>query len=131
MAAYAPQSSDPTMAQINITPLVDVMLVLLVIFMLAAPAVTAPLTLNLPARTETDAKPPPRIELEITQAGEYVVAGRQTAAHELPDALAVIAARRNGTVVEINASPEGDYQSFATALSAARRSGLQHVSLQP
>lgn len=107
------------------------MLVLLVIFMLAPPAVTAPLTLNLPARTDTTAEPPPRVTPQITQAGEYLIAGERIGARGLPAALSAIAARRDRSVVEIVASPDGDYQSFATALSAARRSGLQHISLQP
>ncbi|GHA87042.1 ExbD/TolR family protein [Cognatilysobacter bugurensis] len=131
MAAYAPQSSERAIAQINITPLVDVMLVLLVIFMIAAPVVTQTLTLNLPAPTVVPNEPPPRALLQVTQAGDFVLDGRTLDARALPVALTALAERRGDTVLEIKAAGDGDYQSFTTALSAARTSGLQHVTFQP
>lgn len=131
MTAYAPQSSEPAIAQINITPLVDVMLVLLVIFMVAAPALTAPMSLDLPSATTSQAEPPPRTLLRITQAGEFELEGATLSAQSLQSALARIAVRRDGTVLEIAVSDDADYQGFATALSAARNSGLRHVTLQP
>jgi biopolymer transport protein ExbD len=131
MAAYAPQSSERAIAQINITPLVDVMLVLLVIFMLSAPVLTKTLAVNLPVSTPVDVEPPPRTLLRITQAGEFILDGKTHSAATLPLALAGLADRRDKTVLEIAAAADGDYQSFATALSLAQASGLQHIALQP
>jgi biopolymer transport protein ExbD len=118
-------------AQINITPLVDVMLVLLVIFMLSAPVLTKPLALNLPSSKPTEAEPPPRMLLRITPAGEFVLDGRTHSQATLPAALSELADQRDDIVLEIAAAGDGDYQSFATALSAAQSSGLHHIALQP
>jgi biopolymer transport protein ExbD len=131
MAAYAPQSSERAIAQINITPLVDVMLVLLVIFMLSAPVLTQSLALNLPASAQIRVEPPPRTLLRITHAGEFVLDGQTHSAATLPAALTELADQRDDAVLEIAAAGDGDYQSFATALSAAQSSGLRHITLQP
>lgn len=131
MAAYAPLSTDRAIAQINITPLVDVMLVLLVIFMLAAPALTAPMSVTLPATSPTPTQPPPRALLRVTHAGEFVLEGATHSASTLPAALDALASRRDEVVLEVEAAADGDYQSFATALSAAQASGLRHIALAP
>jgi biopolymer transport protein ExbD len=128
VSAYSAASHDRSIAQINITPLVDVMLVLLVIFMLAAPMLTAPMAVGLP-QPGPSAEPPPRIALRVTSAGEYLLDGRLLAPAALPAALQAVHADDPATVLEIQASADSDYQSFATALSAAKVSGLANIAL--
>ena len=62
-------SRQDVLASINITPLVDVMLVLLVIFMITAPALTRTVEFDLPQPVPNPAPPPPRIDLRIDASG--------------------------------------------------------------
>lgn len=128
VSVYSTASRDRAIAQINITPLVDVMLVLLVIFMLAAPVVTVPIAVKLP-QPGPSATLPTRMTLRVTSAGGFVLAGRTLDATALPAALRAIHADAPETVLEIDASGDSDYQGFTTALAAAQSSGLEHVAL--
>ena len=126
---YSAPPRDARIAEINITPLVDVMLVLLVIFMIAAPAVTRTLPMRLPASGDPDAVPPPRLTLEVDVSGAYALDGRVLTRDALLAALRDTARRTPRAIVEIEASKDADYQAFATALATARASGLENVTL--
>jgi len=123
------RSGHSAVAQINITPLVDVMLVLLVIFMMAAPVIGKPMNLTLPNATPGERSKPPHVSLQVTAAGEFVLAGEVIEARALTEALRQIAAHAPHTVLDIDASADGDYQAFASALAAARNSGLQNIAM--
>ena len=128
-SAYSAAPRDAQIAQINITPLVDVMLVLLVIFMISAPALTKTLSMRLPvdAPPTTDA-PPPRLQLTVDANGAYALDGRALTRDALAGELADLARRSPKAVVEIAASRDADYQAFATALSTARASGVDNIA---
>ena len=134
VSAYfdSPSRNDArAVAEINITPLVDVMLVLLVIFMVSAPVMTGTLKLTLPGVTKPqDQVPPPRVQLSVQADGSYVLDGQAVAASSLRDALDTLAGRAPRTVLEIAANADADYQGFATAVSAAQDSGLKNIALQ-
>lgn len=128
-SAYSAASDDrATLAEINITPLVDVMLVLLVIFMISAPAVTGTLSMRLPAEGPPNPVQAPRLQLQVDASGGFVLDGRSVPASALRPALADVALRTPRAVLEIAASGDADYQAFATALAAARASGLENVT---
>jgi biopolymer transport protein ExbD len=128
-SALSARTADrATLAEINITPLVDVMLVLLVIFMVTAPALTQTLSMRLPAGGEPTTIPP-RVELSVSAAGEFALDGRTLSDAGLRSALADVAMRSPQSVVEIAASRDADYQAFTTALAAARSSGLDNITL--
>lgn len=127
-SAYSAPSRDERIAQINITPLVDVMLALLVIFMIAAPAVTGTLSMRLPGVAGRPDVPPPRVQLRIDASGGYALEGRALGAEGLRAELAALARRSPEAVVEIDASRDADYQSFASALSLARASGVENIT---
>jgi biopolymer transport protein ExbD len=128
VSMYSDASQDRAIAQINITPLVDVLLVLLVIFMLAAPLVTAPMAVGLPQGGPSTAEPV-RMTLQVSSAGEFVLDGRSLEAKALPAALGAVRQAAPRTVLVIDASADSDYQGFATALAAARSSGLENIAL--
>ncbi|HZX78603.1 ExbD/TolR family protein [Lysobacter sp.] len=117
-------------AQINITPLVDVMLVLLVIFMMAAPALTGNLDLRLPQSNIRPDMPPPRVELQVEGAGNFRLDGVALSRAELPQALRDLAQRSPHTVVQIAANADADYQDFAWTLAEAQRSGVRDIAWQ-
>lgn len=128
-STYSAASRESVMAQINITPLVDVMLVLLVIFMISAPTLTKTMSVRLPAHgPERTTAPPPRLQLAIDASGGYSLEGRLLTRDALAAELASLARRSPAAVVEIATSREADYQAFATALATARASGVEHIA---
>ena len=118
-------------AEINITPLVDVLLVLLVIFMVTAPVASGRMDLRLPQAGPPDSvKPPPRVELRVQRDGVYLLEGRMLMGDELPGALRAIARQEPTSVLQITAADDADYQAFARALAHAQRSGLGNIAMQ-
>ena len=128
-STYAPRLRNDAMAEMNVTPLVDVMLVMLVIFMIAAPAITKTLPMNLPIPSETPPEPPPRAELRVDANGGFVLDGRVLNEAGLQAALDDIARRDPTTVLNVSAAAEAEYQGFATALAAAQDSGLGNIAM--
>src|SRR5258706_2219311 len=70
--AFTTGSSTGAMADINVTPLVDVLLVLLIIFMITAPVLAHKVEIDLPQATtfKSEEQPPPPISLQIKATGE-------------------------------------------------------------
>ena len=71
--AFSSNSARGPMADINVTPLVDVMLVLLIIFMVTAPILSYPIDIDLPQRRTSrrrDTTPPEPIKLRIDASGQ-------------------------------------------------------------
>lgn len=118
-------------AEINITPLVDVLLVLLVIFMVTAPVASGRMDLRLPqASPPQPAEPPPRVNLRVQGDGVYLLDGRMLMGDELPGALREIERQAPTSILQISAAEEADYQAFARALAHAQRSGLDNIAMQ-
>lgn len=129
-STYAPRRNDGAMADMNVTPLVDVMLVMLVIFMITAPALTRTLPMTLPSETPNPPSPPPRAELHVDASGGYTLDGRTLDAASLRAALGSIGRVAPETVLHVSASADSEYQGFATALAAVQDSGLANVALE-
>lgn len=117
------------LAEINITPLVDVMLVLLVIFMVTAPIASQTLLTRLP-QPNTEAAPPAEspVQLLATADGSYLLDGVAHDRSTLASALADRFAGHPERVLQIAASGDAEYQAFAGALSAAREAGVTHIA---
>jgi biopolymer transport protein ExbD len=128
VSAYSPAARDTSFSDINITPLVDVMLVLLVIFMLAVPAMTRTLPVRLPV-PGPDTVPPQRATLLVQATGDFVLNGQVLTAAALEPALDDLVARSPQALLRIDAAADSEYQAFATALAAVQRSGLANVSV--
>lgn len=131
MTTYALDRDQEQVAAINITPLVDVMLVLLVIFMIAAPLVSQPIVLDSPGhdgeRRTTDTPP---IELRIDAAGEVYWNGNAMPLPALRNLLEAELARTvdGAPVLRVDASDEADYGIVAKVLAAARNAGVQRIA---
>jgi biopolymer transport protein ExbD len=118
------------MAGINVTPMVDVMLVLLIIFMVVTPAIVAgfqvdvPRGENLKARTEREE----RVELGIDRDGNYYL-NRRTIPRDgaLELLMAEFAARPGDKVLFVKAHRDLKYQEILDAMSLARRAGARVV----
>tara|TARA_R110002020_G_scaffold114595_4_gene263714 strand:+ start:502 stop:894 length:393 start_codon:yes stop_codon:yes gene_type:complete len=129
MAFVAVRSEQGSMAEINITPLVDVMLVLLVIFMVTAPLLDHRMDLTLPQQTPPPPEPPALVSLEVAPGDLFRFAGQAVAPAQLQTLLENQLREQPGFVLKLSVHPEADYQSATTALAAANRAGVDNISL--
>jgi len=126
-------AADPdakSFADINITPLVDVMLVLLILFMLSAPLVMQRLDLPLGAPPDRTAPPPTELQLTLSAEGALTLDGRAITLQALRGVLAIEASRGEPPILSIQASPDASYQQVAEVLALARNEGLMRLQLQ-
>jgi len=129
MAFAANRSNQGSMADINITPLVDVMLVLLVIFMVTAPLMDNRMTLTLPGQSPIRAERAPRLSLEVSPGDMFQLADVPVAPAQLQGLLERQLIDQPGFVLELRVHPDADYQSATSALAAAERAGVTNIRL--
>lgn len=131
--AFANASAQrDSVAQINITPLVDVMLVLLVIFMIAAPVITQRIPLTLPgtAPPPSTRATPATIDLRIDAAGQLTWNGSATPLTALQPMLEAELERApaNPPTLRIDANGDADYGVVAKVLAAAHNADLTRIA---
>ncbi len=120
------------MADINVTPLVDVMLVLLIIFMVTAPLLTAGVQVNLPESRakplDQDAKP---VQISIDQQGKLYLDNGEVTEEGLPALLEEIATQRgeDKPQVYLRADLRLEYGKVMRVMGELNRVGLNKVSL--
>ena len=118
------QSPQP-MAEINTTPLVDVMLVLLVIFIVTAPLLTHGIRIDLPKASSTvNAEEPDTVTLSVDAEGRLFWNDQLLAEADLPATMARTAARNPQPELHLRADHETRYQRLAEIMSMARTAGL-------
>jgi biopolymer transport protein TolR len=120
------------MAEINVTPMVDVMLVLLIIFMVTAPLLVAGVPVNLPdtrAKGLEQEKEPTQLSLDAE--GKLFIGDKETAMAELPQRLAAIAAKNEAEPPQVflRADKKLDYGQVMKVMGELNRAGLNKVSL--
>ena len=124
------RSSRP-MAEINVTPFVDVMLVLLIIFMVAAPLLTVGVPVDLP-KTAASALPSDQEEpltVTITAGGSVQIQTTETARDELIPKLRAIAAERTSDRVFLRADGAIPYAEVMEVIGALNAGGFTNVGL--
>ena len=119
-------------SEMNITPLVDVMLVMLVIFMIAAPVFSQAIPLNLPRPNHHAEPPPPPIELRIDAAGDVYLGGQPMPVSALSSVFSAELERAGShpVILSIDANGEADYQIVAKVLAVAQNAGLGNIRFQ-
>jgi biopolymer transport protein ExbD len=116
------------MAEINVTPLVDVTLVLLVVFIIAAPLLTYAIKLDLPAAQAAPAGPAPAaIDVSIDASGALFWNGTAVDSHRLEEQLKQAAGALPQPELHLRADRAARYEVVAQLLSAAQRAGIQHI----
>lgn len=119
------------MAEINVTPFVDVMLVLLIIFMVAAPLMTVGVPVELP-KTAANALPGEREEpltVTVTSGGEILIQTAEVPRAELVSRLRVIAAERDSARVYLRADGAVPYADVMQVMGALNRGGFANIGL--
>jgi biopolymer transport protein ExbD len=121
---YAP------LAEINVTPMVDVMLVLLVIFMVTAPLLTVSVPLDLPkSKVTTLTEPKKPIILSLNHDGEVFIGNDRIDPADLEQRLAELAAEDQSRIVYVRGDRTISYAQLMDALSLVNRAGFAKVSL--
>ena len=118
-------------AEINVTPFVDIMLVLLIIFMVAAPLATVSIRLDLPpARDPTTPRKDP-VYITVQESGSLFIAERPTSLATLP--ADVCAALGGGDCkdqrVFVRAEPNASYAQFMSVMNGLNANGFTQVGL--
>jgi biopolymer transport protein ExbD len=113
---------------LNTTPLIDVLLVLLVMFIITIPMQVHELPVNLPGTSGVPATPPPVRRLEIGQAGNLSWDGVPIATDALGAKLAAFRADPAQPVLLIRADGEVRYDAFARTLSMVKEAGITRLS---
>jgi biopolymer transport protein ExbD len=122
-----PSASQP-MAEINVTPLVDVMLVLLVIFIITAPLLSYAIKLDLPNDPAPAAEPAPAtIRLSIDAQGTIHWDADPVTDDQLRSRLASAAAGASVPEVHLRADKATRYERIAFVMSAAQQSGVTKI----
>ena len=120
--------AKPPMADMNVVPLVDVMLVLLVIFIVTAPLLTHAVKIDLPKASSTvNTTKLEHIEFGIRDTGEMFWNGERVTMAQLPDRFAAEAAKQPQPEVHIRADRHTYYETVAKVMAAAAKTGLVRI----
>ncbi|MGO4221531.1 ExbD/TolR family protein [Lysobacter sp. TAF61] len=131
--AFASKSGGGPMADMNVTPLVDVMLVLLIIFMVTAPPLTYPIDVNLPQKSlnppPQTQEPPPPIRLRIDASGQVYWNDAPQPLTAIQNMMEVEVQRdpTNQPMLEIETSPDADYGILAKVLAHAKNADMDKI----
>ena len=126
---FRDSSSAAPMAEINMVPLIDVMLVLLVIFIITAPLLTHAVKVDLPrASSQPAAAAPATVQLGVLADGAVVWNGERVDRTALEQHMAAAARREPQPEVQLRADRTAQYEAVAEVLSAAARSGLVRIA---
>ena len=122
--------TDGEMHEINVTPFIDVMLVLLIIFMVAAPLATVDVRVNLPASTSTpQPRPEKPVYLSIKADKQFYIGNEQV----MPETLvAVLNSQTEGnkeTTIFFQADKSVDYETLMSAMDKLRGAGYLKIGL--
>lgn len=127
--AFSARVSRDVMAQINVTPLVDVMLVLLIIFMISSPLITHKATMDLPQGPRHLTDPTPPIHLTIQADGAMYWNGAPLSMDQLTMQLRIAAARAQPPALQIDAADNVPYDAVARVLAQANAQGLAKIDM--
>lgn len=128
MSFGSQNDSDDVMNEINMTPLVDVMLVLLIVFIITVPVMKHAVNVDLPrASNEPEVVKPQNITLSIDAQGRYHWDKDAISDEELVTRLKAAANQEQQPDLHIHGDKEVRYERIATAMAAAQASGIRKI----
>ena len=127
-ASFDRKSSSTPISDINMVPLIDVMLVLLIVFMITAPLLTHGVKIDLPAASsDPNVEKPETVTLAMDGEGKLFWNDQPLADADLAVRLADAAAATPQPELHLRADRETRYQKIAEVMSAAREAGVQKM----
>jgi biopolymer transport protein ExbD len=128
IGSFNGRNHQTPMADMNVVPLVDVMLVLLVIFIVTAPLLTHSVKIDLPkVSSSANHTRPEHIEFGIREGGELFWNGEKLTLADLGSRFAVAAKQQPQPELHIRADRNARYESVALVMSAAAKAGLTRI----
>jgi len=128
MAFGTQDDTDDVMNEINMTPLVDVMLVLLIIFIITVPVMKHSVQVDLPqASSQPQDMKPETVRLSVDAQGRYFWNEDAITDQDLPARLSAAAARDPQPELHLQGDKEARYERVAQALAAAQQAGLRKI----
>jgi biopolymer transport protein TolR len=130
MAFSNPSEGEEVLSEINITPLVDVMLVLLVAFIVTAPLLNNAITVNLPKTAET--QPPENrkpVTISITDAGKVYIDKQEIAQDKLEGELLTRQRTTPDQVYHLSSDEKVQYGSVAKVMASIERAGITKLAV--
>lgn len=125
MGQFESSGAGQPLSEINTTPLVDVMLVLLVIFIITAPLMTRAVSLDLPkSETPVVTASPDTIHLSVNAQGAFFIDKKQVTLAELTTALKEAAAKNTRVPIHFRAERNTRYESVIEVMTLAHQLGL-------
>jgi biopolymer transport protein TolR len=124
------EGSTPT---INITPLVDVVLVVLIIFMIVTPMVTKTFWLNLPPKDDSKDPPPPSdnkpLVMTVDKAGVIRVNTTVLQKHEIQNRVPRMLTAKDQKVLYFDAASDASYAAAIEAMDLSRAGGVKSIAI--
>ena len=128
MAFGTQDDTDEVMNEINMTPLVDVMLVLLIIFIITVPVLQHSVNIDLPrASNEVEVSKPATIRLSVDAGGRYFINDAVLSDEELALRLKAAATMNPQPELHIRGDKSVRYERVAQAMAAAQQAGLRKI----
>lgn len=126
--SYRSGDDESVISEINTTPLVDVMLVLLIIFLITIPVVTTSVKVDLPKESNSVRETKPEnIVVSVDSQGGIYWYDTQVTSSELSKRLTGAASKAPQPEVQIRGDLAGDYRSVGLVVSAAQAAGIAKI----
>jgi biopolymer transport protein ExbD len=126
--SYRAAADETAISEINTTPLVDVMLVLLIIFLITIPVVTTSIKLDLPKESNSIRETKPEnIVISVDKQGGIFWYDAKMSNAELAKRLSGVASKQPQPEVHIRGDGGADYKSVGQVVSAAQNAGIAKV----
>jgi biopolymer transport protein TolR len=132
MAFQVSGGGEEVLSEINVTPLVDVMLVLLVVFLVTAPLLTNTIRVNLPETSKVAATGPDEkksVNVSIDVAGNVYIDRQPVGLAGLEPQLRSLRAAHRDLIVHLNADRAVSYGLVAKAMTAVNQAGVTKLSV--
>jgi biopolymer transport protein TolR len=130
MAFHTLDDQNEVMSEINVTPLVDVMLVLLVVFIVTAPLLTNAIHVNLPDTARTAAPDEPQaVTLSVDASGAVFLDKQATTVAALEPALQALKQRKPDLTLYLQADDAARYGIVAKVMATIERAGISKVAV--
>jgi biopolymer transport protein TolR len=117
-----------SLAEINITPLVDVVLVLLVIFMITAPVLQSGIEVNVPKTKTVKEISEQRVVLTIDKNQQVYLGDKMVNVHDIPKLL-LNQAKDTRKVIYLRADERVPFGAFASVMDAVKQAGITNISI--
>ena len=129
--AFTAQTSGP-MSDINVTPLIDVLLVLIIIFLITAPSVAHQVKIDLPQKSTIKplVEPPDPIDLQIRATGELIWNDQPLIKAALEPQLRLEAGRNPQPELQVDIEDATQFEVVAEVLATAKNAGMMKIGFK-